>query len=421
MRYRNVNGTKHPTAHAAAGAVCRAVVLCAGSVVLSAAAAAEYSWQVTGGYEDIDSEGAIETNHSSMRATWYLSAVDDQVGPYELAPFLNRSSHVSVSTGRTKLRERPFPAIYTYGFASGGRVPDIATVRPSDVVSPVLAGWPTESGLDSSEYALDGRYVWPGAGWYAGARASRSDADVLPEYPFAQTEADYESTGLFAGRYFGTHTALELDFGSDTASQETLVTPFAFPLDPIAIGPGFRDPCLPGIPSFEPCELRTGTDIETEDVRLSVRHIAQLGDSTLAFSAGIRSSRSETRLTLPGLPGIFPAIDDFGSLEEGFYYNSFMVAGRDPISSDLFESERERGYSLSAALFPTAALGVRLTYTNSDHDAYGISDAVGLSANWFFLRNAAIEIHLVRTDSGGGYFTGAPESDSLGVRVLGRF
>ena len=72
-------------------------------------------------------------------------------------------------------------------------------------------------------------------------------------------------------------------------------------------------------------------------------------------------------------------------------------------------------------MFPTQALGVRLTYTNSDHDTYGISDVIGLSANWFFVRNAAIEIELVRTGSGGRYYTGAPDSDSVGVRLLGRF
>lgn len=399
---------KHPAVSAAVGAVCRAVVLCAGSVVLSAAVAAEYSWQVTGGYEDIDSEGSIETNHSSMRATWYLSAVDDQVGPWELAPFLNRSSHVSVSTGRTKLREQSFSAIYLDGFVSEGPLPDNATdfdwlTSPSPVVT-YRAGWPTESGLDSSEYTLDGRYVWPGTGWYAGAHAGRSDADMLPDYPFALTTADYQSAGIFAGRYFGTRTALELDFGSDTASQEVLVTPFAF------------DPVLPGIPGFEPIELRTGTDIETDEVRLSVRHVGQLGDSTIAFSASIRSSRSETRLILPGPRGIFPAIDEFGSPER-----FFSDLSSDSIYNDIFESERERGYSLSGALFPTPALGVRVTYTNSDHDTWGIRDAVGLSANWFFLRNAAIEIQLVRTDSGGGYFTGSPDSNSLGVRLLGRF
>ena len=420
MGHRNVNGMKHPTACAAAGAVCRAVVLCVGSLVLSTAAAAEYSWQVTGGYEDIDSEGSIETNHSSMRATWYLSAVDDQVGPYELAPFLNRSSHVSVSTGRTKLREQLYPAIFGDGIISWGPVPDNATdIGRVGFASPVLAGWPTESGLNSSEYALDGRYVWPGAGWYAGAHASRSDAEMLPDYPFAQTTAGRESAGIFAGRYFGERTALELDFGSDTASQETLLTPFAF--DPVFGGPVFgdpdlRDPVLPGIPGFGPIELRTGTDIETDKVRLSVRHVARLGDSTVALSASIRSSRSETRLILPGPRGFYSVIDEFGSPERFFSDRS-----PDSIYNDVFESERERGYSLSGALFPTPALGVRLTYANSDHDTWGIRDEVGLSANWFFLRNAALEIQLVRTDSGGGYFTGSPDSDSLGVRVLGRF
>ena len=410
-----MNGTKHPTVSAAAGAVCRAVVLCVSSLVLSTAVAAEYSWQVTGGYEDIDSEGSIETNHSSMRATWYLSAVDDQVGPYELAPFLNRSSHVSVSTGRTKLREQLFPAIFGDWIISGGPVPDNATdIGRVGFASPVLAGWPTESGLNSSEYALDGRYVWPGAGWYAGAHASRSDAEMLPDYPFAQTTAGHESAGIFAGRYFGTLTALELDFGSDTASQETLVTPFAF--DPVFGGPVFGDPVLPEIPGFGPIELRTGTDIETDKVRLSVRHVARLGDSMVSFSASIRSSRSETRLVLPEPRGFFSVVDEFGSPER-----PVGTLGPDAIPSEIFESERERGYSLSGALFPTQALGVRLTYTNSDHDTWGIRDEVGLSANWFFLRNAAIEIQLVRTDSGGGYFTGSPDSDSLGVRLRGRF
>ena len=392
------------------------MVLCAGSVVLSPAVAAEYSWQVTGGYEDIDSEGSIETNHSSMRATWYLSAVDDQVGPYELAPFLNRSSHVSVSTGRTKLREQLYPAIFGDGIIGWGPSPRNVTDNGSfSVVNPAFAAWPTESGLDSSEYALDGRYVWPGSGWYAGAHASRSDADMLPDYPFAQTTAGHESAGLFAGRYFGTRTALELDFGSDTASQETLVTPFFF--DPVFGGPVLPgNPGIPGIPGFEPIELRTGTDIETDEVRLSVRHVGQLGDSTVAFSASIRSSRSETRLILPEPRGFFPAIDEFGSPVR-------FVSDLSPnsIYNDIFESERERGYSLSGALFPTPALGVHLNYTNSDHDTWGIRDAVGLSANWFFLRNAAIEIQLVRTDSGGGYFTGSPDSDSLGVRLHGRF
>ena len=34
-----------------------------------------------------------------------LSSVDVRVDPYELAPFLNRSSHMAMGRGRTRLRE----------------------------------------------------------------------------------------------------------------------------------------------------------------------------------------------------------------------------------------------------------------------------------------------------------------------------
>ena len=84
----------HRPALAAPGALGLATLLWASSVIASAAMAAEYSWQVSGSYEDVDAEAGVETSHSSLRATYYPSSVDDQVGPYELAPFLNRSSYV---------------------------------------------------------------------------------------------------------------------------------------------------------------------------------------------------------------------------------------------------------------------------------------------------------------------------------------
>ena len=393
----------HRPALAAAFAVGLATVLWASSVIAPAASAAEYSWQVSGSYEDIDAEAGVETSHSSLRATYYLSSVDDQVGPYELAPFLNRSSYIAVGTGRTKLREQLFPALFSF------RSPDgVIDPVPIGIFGSPLTGQPTEFGLDSSEYAVDGRYVWPGAGWYAGARAARSGADALPVLPFAQTTADHESAGVFAGRYFGSRTALELGFGSDTASQEERIRPFGF--DP-AIGlPG-----LPGFPELAYIEMRIRTDTETQDARLSVRHVGQLGDSTFALSASIRSSTSETRLIVPSQPDFLTATGRFDPPDGGF-------VAIDPywVPNEFFESERERQFSLSGALFPTQAVGVRVTYTESDHDTFGLSDRVGLSANWFFVRNASAEIELVRTSS-ARRFSGAPDTNSLGVRLLGRF
>lgn len=396
-------------ARAAAAAVGLATVLWAGSVIVPAAKAAEYSWQVTGSYEDGDAQTRVETNHSSLRATYYLSSVDDRVGPYELAPFLNRSSHVAVGTGRTKLREQLFRALVSHETEEIFPLPggEIAVGRIG-VFDPTFIGGATEFGIDSSEYALDGRYVWPGTSWYAGARAGRSDADVLPVLPFTQTIADHESAGVFAGRYFGARTALELGFGSDIATQELRVTPYA-----IGTVSGF--PGLPGVPDVVTIDLHTRTNTETEDARLSVRHVGQLGLSTFALSASIRTSRSETHVKLPAPPRIFTSIDPFGTPD-----TVVSTVNPDVISHEFFESDRERQVSLSGALFPTQALGVRLTYTDSDHDAFGSSDRVGLSANWFFVRNASIEIEMVRTGS-SRRFSDSPDTDSLGVRVLGRF
>ena len=90
--------------HTMAAGAGLAVVLWAGSVIAPAAVAAEYSWQVSGGYRDVDAKAGVETSRSSVRATYYPSSVDDRVGPYELAAFLNRSSHIAVGRGRIKLR-----------------------------------------------------------------------------------------------------------------------------------------------------------------------------------------------------------------------------------------------------------------------------------------------------------------------------
>ena len=392
-----------PQALAASGAAGLAAVLWASSLIAPVAMAAEYSWQVSGRYEDVDSEAGVETSHSSLRATYYLSAVDDRVGPYELAPFLNRSSYVSVGTGRTKLREQLFPALFSFQSPDG-----VIDMGPIGTFGSPLTGQPTQFGLDSSEYAVDGRYVWPGAGWYAGARAARNDADGTPAFPFAQTKANHESAGVFAGRYFGSRTALELGFGSDTASQEERIRPFGF--DPTSGLPG-----LPGFPDIAAIELRAGTDTETDDARLSVRHVGELGDSTFALSASIRSRTSETRLIFPFQPDLIAATGPFDPPDGGF-------VAVDPYSMPgaLFESERERQFSLSGALFPTQAVGIRVTYTESDHDTFGLSDRVGLSTNWFFVRNASAEIELIRTSS-ARRFSGTPDTNSLGVRLLGRF
>ncbi len=172
-------------------------VLCAGPVLFSPAAGAEFSWQVSGSYRDDADANTLESNRSALAATWYFSPVDDETGPYELAPFLNRASLVTVDLARTTLRERIMPPILV-SEASGD------VMFPDDFVpfegTPVLLDIPTEAGIDTSEYAVHGRYVWPGSGWYAGARAERGDVDPWPQVPFVEDEVGAGGIRLVRGQ-----------------------------------------------------------------------------------------------------------------------------------------------------------------------------------------------------------------------------
>ncbi|MDD9999725.1 MAG: hypothetical protein OXQ89_18455 [Rhodospirillaceae bacterium] len=278
---------------------------------------------------------------------------------------------------------------------------------PIDFFGSPSIGSPMKFGIDSSENEVHGRYVWRGTGWYVGARAARSGADVLPVWPVTQTTAEYESAGIIAGRYFGTRTALELGIGSDTASLEERVERFGY-------GPAAGLPRLPGFTDIATLALQIRTDTETDDARLTVRHVGELGDSTFELSASIRSSRSESRLIFPSPPNYFTASGGFDPPEG-------ILVAVDPYSmpGKFVESERERQLRLSGALFPTRALGVRVTYTETDDDTFGLIDRVGLSANWFFVRKASIEIELVRSTPARRY--SGSGTDSLGLRLLGRF
>ena len=95
---------------------------------------------------------------------YHLDEVDDAVGPYELAPFLNLSSYVAFGTGRTKTREEAYPSLATVDFVSDESPPGL----PNDdfgfsrVDTAVLA-ITSDSGFDSSDFAVDGRYAWPGS------------------------------------------------------------------------------------------------------------------------------------------------------------------------------------------------------------------------------------------------------------------
>ena len=366
-------------------------ILCASLVMLSTAAGAEYSWQIAGSYRQDDAPRVVESDRSSLGATYYLSPVDDEAGPYELASFPNRSSFVTVHLARSKLRQELVPAIVNVDPSTGGMLPPELLELLGENAIPGFGNLPTEIGIDTSEFAVSGRYVWPGSGWYAGAGAERGDIDHVPQAHFTEIEAQQEGSQLFAGKYFGSRTAVELGFRSMTQRQ-TIQTQLTF---------------LLGV-QFDPVQIETQTDAEddTEDVSLSVRHVGEAGGMTWSLQASVRSSRIETRVFFPD-----PVIAGFPE-ELGPPGGDRIIFGTNPefSSNEIDQSVGERSYTLSGALFPTDALGVRLIYSHLDRDRLGASDLVGLSATWFFVRNAAAEIELLQTDFDRGFGPGSARS-----------
>ena len=381
-----------------------------GALIVSSAAAADYSWQVAGSYRD-DSADTEEANLTRLTATYYFSPVDDQDGPYELAPFLNRSSFAAFDAAREQSRQTfEFPAL---GLIGPGPVFD-PSGRPNQ---PPVGIWPPADdeqefnlGADASDYAVSGQYVWPEGGWYVGGRLERGTATQdrretrcyydffdLTSFPtplrceinLGEFVTDSEGFDLWAGRYFGYETALDLRIGSNVW---TTVDELDLAL-----------PVLPN-PVFG-AAFEVGSETETERARLSVRRAGLLGRNVYWLAAHVSSIRSDTRLILPS------------------------IRGSDPIP-DLDLSTSSYQYGFTAGLYPNRVLGFRMVVLRGEEGG-GLA---GVSTSWFFVPRAAVEARLTRVEFefepsaafSGRQFVGpgalGPGSlDSVSLRLLGRF
>lgn len=288
----------------------------------------EFSWQLSGGATrfEIDSVGA-HTNTALLDATYYLDPVDDSNGPLALASFLHPTTRLS------------------------------AEASDADATG------------DPKAYSLGGRYVLPGARWYAGADYAWSDVN-LDFGPFFE-QSGPKGYSLVGGRYFGDSTTLELDVGESKQTSRT--AQFCQSVPPFCIG-------------------AITTESKTSDWSLDALHVGKLGSLTYSVGGGVRQSETDVDVTFAAPPGpVFVAPD----------------------------SRRLNTYSVSGELFPTARLGLGLTYSRPDSDGFDV-DTYGLSARWFFTRRVALEASLGRstTRNGAGF---SFHSDATALRFTGRF
>lgn len=206
----------------------------------------EFSWQLSGGATrfEIDSVGA-HTNTALLDATYYLDPVDDSNGPLALASFLHPTTRLS------------------------------AEASDADATG------------DPKAYSLGGRYVLPGARWYAGADYAWSDVN-LDFGPFFE-QSGPKGYSLVGGRYFGDSTTLELDVGESKQTSRT--AQFCQSVPPFCIG-------------------AITTESKTSDWSLDALHVGKLGSLTYSVGGGVRQSETDVDVTFAAPPGpVFVAPD----------------------------------------------------------------------------------------------------------------
>jgi len=329
------------------------------------AQAETFHWEVAGSGARTELDPLFETDVSAVTGTYYFGGVEDAEGPLALASFFDPATRLSVALRREETSSHPLGA-------------------PSTVVVPDLVG-------EADEYSVSGRYVLPSEKWYFGGRYGAGDA----ERPLSLTEdSDSHEYGLFAGRYLGAATTLELSLGRD--EDETK-------------GRGIV--CV-GMPLLFCAALIPRTTRATTDTSaLDFLHVRKFRELTYTVSARVAETsggvviQSES-FQLP-LPPFLPS-PPFGP----------SPGVTVPARTDEFHLPRFRVYSAGGELFPTQRLGVRIGYSRWDGEG-SIDDAYDLAATWFVTRNVGLQFSFARqrADDDADF----RDTDSAAVRVTGRF
>lgn len=360
------------------------IVVIASLVPLPCRSTEAFFWDLSGEAARSELNRAADTHTSTVAATYYFHGIDDSKGPLELASFLEPATRVSASIGHQQTTSRATGP----GFAS---VPEV--VEKID------------------EYGLGGRYVLPGRRWYVGGHYR--DDDVGPSPLLPSFTADSKDYGLFAGRYFGINTSLEL--GLDRADVRT---------------EGTFDTCIVLTACIVVPERARRT---TDNATLDLLHVRRFRSLTYSLSAGITetSGRAVYRIgeytlptllpLLPGFPGLvvrpviipgLPLLPGNPALVVPPFGGSAIVPAR---TAEL-SVDRFRVYSVGSELFPTQRLGVRVGYSRWDGSS-SIDDAYDVATTWFVTRNIGLRFSLARQHADAN----SQHRDSTAVHVIGRF
>jgi hypothetical protein len=359
----------------------------AATLLVSPATAEEFSWQVEGGVSDAQIGSSADGETASLSGTYFFRPVDDATGPYALAPFLERASHIGASYHEDK---------------TTAVVPVFNSVQIPLPPSP-----PATIVTRASGRALSGRHVFGDAGWYVGARFVEADAahPAPLQTSFDVFGDEMRSRSVSFGRYLGRATAIGLSLETAEASAQTSLSL----------------PCTGLLCAILPRVTIVSTvENEHENVSIAAQHVGTLGRMHYALSGTATTNRAETSreltVTQPSLPP--PSIVLVPPPAGGLFLppaGGVAVAGLDSLRRS---SERQARYEFNGELFPTQALGVRVGYARWDGEP-ALDDSYELGATWFFRRNVGAELVLTRTKADLPIAT-VLDLDTVGIRFIGR-
>ena len=334
----------------------------------STSASEEFSWELSGGYSQRDGTIGVGIDRYTLDARYYLKPVDDTAGPLQLAAFLSRSGHAKARITGQSQRQRAFEG---------------TDLRAGEVTG------------EESGYEMAARYVWSDSGWFVGGRAEQSNSRFSVESQGRELPgSDLEGVELGFGKYILPCTTMELTLTSIMSTSEP---------DEIV--------CM----SMYRCSVGIGSEIGTDDVFLSVRHVGRVAALACSLSAFGGESESRSRSLFPSLAtsdgAVAPAPAPVQALGDSF--ESYAEP----------EPRSRRFYALSGNIFPTLALGIGLGYSRSVPDLTGAPDTgqVHVSARWFVRRNVALNLSVSHRRREATPGQRERETDSVSVLILGRF
>jgi hypothetical protein len=352
--------------------------LCGALVSFAFAAQAEFSWELAGRVGETERDNAVarlESQVTSLSATYYFDPVEDENGPRALASFLDPATRVTVNGTEDEQTLSLSPPVFTApGIPIGG-----------------IASLDFENEQKATDYSMSGQYVLPGSKWYAGGRYMIGDVDAGNESPFAAASTDVRARGLVAGKYFGSgSTRLELSLGRTNADTEQT-----------------SRICAIVIICFD-ATLRTETI--TDEVRIDVMHVRRFRSATYALFGGIDEIDGRARALAPVVAVVPGGIG-------GPPIGQLPIPPTPILLPDVTDLDlgAVRSYSVGAEAYPRASIGVRLGFSRFDGPTVA-DDAVTVGASWFFGRNVGLELVLSRADARGA----SPDTDRAALRVVGR-